>query len=58
MYHKTRCLYEDVKRVRDEKQIKSLTAQVELYEKTLRTLEGEVDIPASRKIRRILKVSI
>ena len=58
VYHKTLCVYEDVKRVRDEKQIKSLTAQVELYEKALRTLEGEVDVPTSRKIRRLLKVSI
>jgi hypothetical protein len=46
-----------VKRIRDENKIKSLTNQVEEYEKILRNVESEVDGPTARKIRQALKVS-
>ncbi|KAJ5707918.1 hypothetical protein N7488_007719 [Penicillium malachiteum] len=54
-YHKSRCTYEDIKRIRDAKQIKSLASDVNRYEKLLRSIEGELDPPTSRKIRRALK---
>ncbi|KAJ5734083.1 hypothetical protein N7493_002869 [Penicillium malachiteum] len=54
-YHKSRCTYEDIKRIRDAKQIKSLASDVNRYEKLLRSIEGEVDFPTSRKIRKALK---
>ncbi|KAJ6015853.1 hypothetical protein N7540_010444 [Penicillium herquei] len=54
-YHKSHCNYEDIKRIRDAKQIKSLAANVNRYEKLLRSIEGEVDPPTSRKIRKVLK---
>ncbi|KAJ5730934.1 uncharacterized protein N7483_005442 [Penicillium malachiteum] len=54
-YHKSRCNYEDIKRIRDAKQIKSLASNVNRYEKLLRSIEGEVDSPTSRKIRKALK---
>lgn len=57
VYHNDSCIFEDVKRVRDQKMLEVLSQQVERYEKLLRTLEGEVDAPTSRKIRKALKVS-
>ncbi|KAJ5929791.1 hypothetical protein N7454_006741 [Penicillium verhagenii] len=57
IYHNNQCVYEEVKRVRDENKIKSLTSRVEKYEKTLRSVQGEVDAPTARKIRKLLKVS-
>lgn len=58
IYHNNRCVYEEVKRIRDENKIKFLTTRVEKYEKTLRSIESEVDGPTARKIRKVLKVSI
>lgn len=55
-YHKNSCIFEDVKRVRDQKMLEVLSQQVERYEKLLRTLEEDVDVPTSRKIRKALKV--
>ncbi|KAJ5935771.1 hypothetical protein N7466_005318 [Penicillium verhagenii] len=55
IYHNNQCVYEEVKRVRDENKIKSLTNRVEKYEKTLRSVQGEVDAPTARKIRKVLK---
>ncbi|KAJ5632111.1 C6 transcription factor [Penicillium lividum] len=54
IYHNNRCVYEEVKRIRDENRIKSLTSRVEKYEKTLRSVETEVDGPTARKIRKVL----
>ncbi|KAJ5658996.1 hypothetical protein N7507_005447 [Penicillium longicatenatum] len=55
IYHNNRCVYEEVKRIRDENKIKSLTNRVEKYEKTLRNVESEVDGPTARKIRKALR---
>lgn len=57
VYHKNRCGYEDVKRVRDQKMLGYLTQRVERYESLLRGLEGEVNAPTARRIRKALKVS-
>ena len=51
------CYYEDVKRVRDQKQLGSLAKRVDTYESLLRDLKGEVDPPTARKIKKTLKVS-
>lgn len=56
-YHKNRCLYEDVKRVRDQKMLELLSKRTERYESLLRDLEGDVDAPTARRIRKALKVS-
>ncbi|KAJ5272268.1 hypothetical protein N7478_007393, partial [Penicillium angulare] len=55
IYLGNRCVYEEVKRIRDENKIKSLTNRVEEYEKTLRNVESEVDGPMARNIRKALK---
>ncbi|KAJ5580233.1 uncharacterized protein N7459_006218 [Penicillium hispanicum] len=55
LYHRNQCLYEDVKRVRDQKQLDLLTRRVGRYESLLRNLEGEVDAPTARRIRKVLK---
>ncbi|KAJ5109418.1 hypothetical protein N7456_006093 [Penicillium angulare] len=56
IYHKNRCVYEDAKRIRDEKQLKSLTGRIEKYEKLFRSLEGDVDPHIARKIRKAMKI--
>ncbi|KAJ5273837.1 hypothetical protein N7478_008962 [Penicillium angulare] len=56
IYHKNRCMYEDAKRIRDEKQLKSLTGRIEKYEKLLHSLEGDVDPHVARKIRKTIKI--
>lgn len=56
-YQGSECTYEDVKRVRDQKELKLLGQRVEQYEHLLRSLEGEVEPPAARRIRKMLKVS-
>lgn len=58
IYHNNRCMYEDVKRVRDQKMLELLSQRVERYETLLRNLEGEVDEPTARRVRKTLKVSI
>lgn len=58
LYHNNRCVYEEVKRIRDENKIKSLSTRVDNYEKILRSIESEVDGPTARKIRKALKVSL
>ncbi|KAJ5532001.1 hypothetical protein N7494_008553 [Penicillium frequentans] len=55
LYHNNRCVYEEVKRIRDENKIKSLSTRVDKYEKILRSIESEVDGPTARKIRKALK---
>ncbi|KAJ5706372.1 hypothetical protein N7536_002061 [Penicillium majusculum] len=55
-YHNHSCFYEDVKRVRDQKRLGSLVKRVDTYEALLRELEGEVDPPTARKIKKALKV--
>lgn len=57
-YHQNECSYEDVKRVRDQKELKLLGKRVEHYEHFLRSLEGEVEPQTARRIRKTLKVSI
>jgi hypothetical protein len=57
VYHNQSCLYEDVKRVRDQKRLGSLAKRVDAYEALLRDLEAEVDLPTARKIRKVMKVS-
>lgn len=57
-YHNHRCSYEDVKRVRDQKRLGTLAKRVEAYEALLRELEGEVDSPTARQIRKVLQVSL
>lgn len=56
VYHNHRCSYEDVKRVRDQKRLGTLAKRVEAYESLLRELEGEVDLPTARQIRKVLQV--
>ena len=58
VYHNNQCVYEDVKRVRDQKKLDLLTQRVGRYESLLRRLEGEVEPLTARKIRKELKVSI
>ncbi|OQD83182.1 hypothetical protein PENANT_c018G07797 [Penicillium antarcticum] len=55
IYHSHRCSYEDVKRVRDQKRLGTLAKRVEAYEALLRELEGEVDLPTARQIRKVLQ---
>lgn len=55
-YHNNRCVYEDVKRVRDQKMLELLSKRAERYESLLRDLEGDVDAPTARRIRKALKV--
>ncbi|CEJ55099.1 hypothetical protein PMG11_01376 [Penicillium brasilianum] len=55
-YHNDRCQYEDVKRVRDQKMLELLAKRTERYESLLRDLEGDVDAPTARRIRKALKV--
>jgi hypothetical protein len=57
-YHNNRCVFEDVKRVRDQKMLELLSKRAERYESLLRDLEGDVDAPTARRIRKALKVSI
>lgn len=52
-----KCVYEDIKRVRDQKLLGLLSKRTEEYESLLRDLEGRVDGPTARKIRKALKVS-
>ncbi|KAI3147192.1 transcriptional regulator family: Fungal Specific TF [Penicillium roqueforti] len=54
-YHNYGCNYEEVKRVRDQKQLGSLAKRVDTYEALLRDLEAEVDPPTARKIKKALK---
>ncbi|OJJ34399.1 hypothetical protein ASPWEDRAFT_42406 [Aspergillus wentii DTO 134E9] len=52
------CSYIDVKRVREQKQLKTLTKKVERYEALLRDLEAGVDAGAARQIRRTLRPKV
>ncbi|CAI7596154.1 unnamed protein product [Penicillium glandicola] len=58
IYHNHTCSYEDIKRVRDQKRLGTLVKQVDAYEALLREIEGEVDIPTARKIKKALKSKI
>jgi hypothetical protein len=49
-------MYEDVKRVRDQKLLETLSHHVKRYENLLRELEGEVATPIAERIRKELKV--
>ncbi|KAF7714756.1 Fungal Zn(2)-Cys(6) binuclear cluster domain-containing protein [Penicillium ucsense] len=52
----SKCVYEDIKRVRDQKLLGLLSKRTEEYESLLRDLEGRVDTPTAKKIRKALKV--
>ncbi|KAJ5895608.1 hypothetical protein N7495_007299 [Penicillium taxi] len=54
-YFNKECSYEDIKRIRTEKQLVHLSQQVERYEVLLRDLEGEADASTARRIRKALK---
>ncbi|KAJ5121072.1 uncharacterized protein N7515_009033 [Penicillium bovifimosum] len=56
VYNNQTCSYEDVKRVRDQKRLRSLSKRVDAYEALLRDLEAEVDVPTAKKIRKAMKV--
>ncbi|KAJ5806806.1 C6 transcription factor [Penicillium riverlandense] len=53
--HNQQCSYEDVKRVRDQKRLGSLSRRVDRYESLLRELEVDADATTARKIRKVLK---
>ncbi|KAJ5605204.1 hypothetical protein N7510_010358 [Penicillium lagena] len=53
--HSQQCSYEDVKRVRDQKRLGSLSKRVDQYESLLRELEVDADASTARKIRKALK---
>ncbi|PYH91081.1 C6 transcription factor [Aspergillus ellipticus CBS 707.79] len=55
--HNISCLYVDVKRIRDQKQLGFLGKRVENYEQLLQELEGQVDDGMARRIRRTIKGS-
>ncbi|KAJ5288286.1 hypothetical protein N7508_011061 [Penicillium antarcticum] len=55
VYYSQLCSYEDVKRVRDQKRLGTLAKRVDAYEALLRELEGEVDLPTARQIRKALQ---
>lgn len=57
VYHNNPCIYEDVKRVRDQKMLDVLARRVDRYETLLRSLEGDSDPATVRRIRKALKVS-
>lgn len=52
------CYYEDVKRVRDQRELKLLWHRVDRYEHLLRSLEAESEAHTARRIRKTLKVRI
>ncbi|KKK26381.1 hypothetical protein ARAM_006293, partial [Aspergillus rambellii] len=52
--HDLSCFYVDIKRVRDQKQLGTLTQKVERYEKLLRQLESQVEPGSARLIERSL----
>ncbi|CAI7638087.1 unnamed protein product [Penicillium manginii] len=54
-YHNNQCSYEDIKRVREQKELQLLGHRVEHYEHLLRSLETEVEPHTARKIRKTLK---
>lgn len=56
--HNQQCSYEDVKRVRDQKRLGSLSRRVDRYESLLRELEVDADATTARKIRKVLKVGL
>ncbi|KAJ5109690.1 hypothetical protein N7532_002335, partial [Penicillium argentinense] len=56
-YNNSECIYGDAKRVRDKKELASMTKKVHRYEHLLRSLEGDSDEPTARRIRKALRVS-
>ncbi|PWY77083.1 C6 transcription factor [Aspergillus heteromorphus CBS 117.55] len=55
--HNISCIYVDVKRVRDQKQLGFLCRRVESYEQLLHELEKQEDEETARRIRRALRGS-
>ncbi|KAJ9289377.1 transcriptional regulator family: Fungal Specific TF [Paecilomyces variotii] len=51
------CAYSEGKRVREQRQLESLTRKVEQYERFMREISEEVDDHVARRIRRVLKSS-
>ncbi|KAJ5175601.1 uncharacterized protein N7482_001478 [Penicillium canariense] len=56
-YHNNRCVYEDVKRVREQKLLGLLSQRVERYESLLHDLQGDADAPTARRIRKVLRIT-
>jgi hypothetical protein len=54
--HNNRCIYEDVKRIRDKKMLDVLAWRINRYETLLRNMEGDSDPATMRRIRQALKV--
>ncbi|KAL4975968.1 fungal-specific transcription factor domain-containing protein [Aspergillus desertorum] len=52
--HGLDCLYIDIKRIRDQKQLGILREKVERYEKLLKELETESDSTTAKRIRKVL----
>ncbi|PYH86896.1 hypothetical protein BO82DRAFT_349999 [Aspergillus uvarum CBS 121591] len=56
--HNVTCTYVEVKRVRDQKKLCSLTSKVGIYEQLLQEVERTTDEDTARRIRRALRVSL
>ncbi|RAL11937.1 uncharacterized protein BO97DRAFT_478321 [Aspergillus homomorphus CBS 101889] len=56
--HNVTCTYVEVKRVRDQKRLGSLSNKVDLYEQLLREMHLEADEPTARRIRRALRARV
>lgn len=50
------CLYSDIKRIREKKQLKSVTSKMERYEELLRDIASQVEEPIANRIRNTLTV--
>ncbi|PYH43597.1 uncharacterized protein BP01DRAFT_358312 [Aspergillus saccharolyticus JOP 1030-1] len=56
--HNITCTYVEVKRVRDQRKLGSLTSKVEIYEQLLQELERTTDDETARRIRRALRLRV
>ncbi|KAL4878300.1 hypothetical protein BJY04DRAFT_113907 [Aspergillus karnatakaensis] len=54
--HGLECSYIDIKRIRDQKQLGSLSSKVDRYERLMRQMENDVDPMTARRIRKALAV--
>ncbi|OJJ96171.1 hypothetical protein ASPACDRAFT_125659 [Aspergillus aculeatus ATCC 16872] len=56
--HNVTCTYVEVKRVRDQKKLGSLTSKVGIYEQLLQEVERTADEDIARRIRRALRLRV
>ncbi|RAH77685.1 hypothetical protein BO86DRAFT_412874 [Aspergillus japonicus CBS 114.51] len=56
--HSVTCTYVEVKRVRDQKKLCSLTSKVGIYEQLLQEVEPTTDEDTARRIRRALRLRV